>query len=148
MGRTDYERKLEDALSAIATGMDKSGSDGFCVTICLAGKDLDAVQKHAIPMPYGWRAEIMSIARGYATEASDAIETLDIGVLDGDEDAYIAATSIPIFAIGNTVARLTKVAGVSGYTAIPGTGAALVVVTTTNGSVGIADFFITIRFYK
>jgi hypothetical protein len=146
MSRSAYERSLEDVLSAISAG---NGSDeGFCITYCLAAKDLDAIQKHAIPMPYGWKAEIMDVSRAYASEASDAIESLDIGVLDGDEDAYLAATLIPIFAIGNTVARLTKVAGVSGYTAIPGTGAAIVVVTTSAGTVGIADFFITIRFYR
>lgn len=146
MSRSKFEAQLQDALGAVADGLDSLGS--FCVTFCLAGKDLDAAQKHAIPMPYGWKAEIVDISRGYATEASDAAEALDIGVLDGDEDAYIDGTVIPIFAIGNTVERLTPVAGVSGYTAIPGTGANLVVTTTSAGSVGIADFNITIRFYK
>lgn len=146
MSRTAYERRLQDVLSAIAES--NGADDGFCITYCLAGKDLDAAQKHAIPMPFGWKAEIMDISRSYATEASDAAEALDIGVLDGDEDAYIDGTVVPIFAIGNTIERLTKVAGVAGYTAIPGTGAALVVVTTSAGSTGIADFNITIRYYR
>lgn len=146
MSRSRYEQQFRDALEAIGTGADRA--EGFCVTFTLAGKDLDAAQKHAIPMPFGWKAEIVDVSRSYATEASDAAEALDIGVLDGDEDAYIDGTVIPVFAIGSTLERLTLVAGVSGYTAIPGTGAALVVVTTSAGTVGIADFLVTLRFYK
>lgn len=146
MSRSKFEREFEDVLSALAAG---AGNDeGFCVTFTLAGKDLDTAQKHAIPMPLGWKAEIMSVARGYASEASDAAEALDIGVLDGDEDAYLDGVVVPIFAIGNDIERLTLVAGTAGYTAIPGTGAAIVVVTTSAGTVGIADFLITIRFYR
>lgn len=146
MSRSLYEARLEQVLEAMS---ESNGADnGFCVTFTLAGKDLDAVQKHAIPMLFGWKAEIMDISRAWATEASDAAEALDIGVLDGDEDAYIDGTVVPIFAIGNTLERLTKVAGIAGYTAIPGTGAAIVVVTTSAGTVGIADFLVTIRFYR
>lgn len=145
-GRSVYEARLQDVLSALAAG--NGADEGFCVTFVLAGKDLDAAQKHAIPMPYGWKAEIMDVSRSYASEASDAAEALDIGILDGDEDCYVDGAVIPIFAIGNTIERLTLVDGVTGHDAIPGTGATLVVTTTSAGSVGIADFNVTIRFFR
>lgn len=145
MGRSEFERKLEDVLSAAVLGAQKGES--FCVTYKLARKDHDAAWKAAVPMLIGYKAEIMSILRFDASEASDVAETLDIGVLDGDEDAYVDGAVVPIFAIGSSD-RVAPIAGVAGYTAIPGTGAALVVTGTSAGTVGITSYAITIRFYK
>lgn len=145
-GRSQYEARLLDVLDDISSGANADRKTNFCVTYKLAQKDHDAAWKAALPMILGYKAEIVSILQYNITEAFDVAETLDVGVLDGDEDAYLDGATVPVLGIGASQ-RVGFVAGVGGYAAIPATGAAIVVTGTSAGTVGICDYAITIRYY-
>lgn len=144
--RTKVENQLDNLIDSLATGLGKHGANSFCVTHKISQRSNAAAWKFALPAMLGYKAEIMSILQYNITTAQDAAETLDVGELDGVETAYVAAAPVPVVAIGGSQ-RLALVAGATGYTAIP-QNKTFVVRGTSAGTVGVADYAITIRYYR
>ena len=152
MSRKSYEQAVETALQEIQTAEESIGSvptgrGGFCVTYKFPQIDWgNAIEVRNIVPPLGFRGEVLSAVITNTTEVHSNAETFDLGIDGGDTNAYLAASTVAVVAVGASV-RAGLVAGVTGYTAIPNTGAELVVTTTSAGTTGISDLSITIRYY-
>lgn len=152
MSRIKFERDLETALQEIETAAESIGSDptgrgGFCVTYKFPQIDWgNAAEVRNIVPPLGFRGEVLSAVITNVTEVHDSAETFNLGIDGGDTDAYLALSTVAAVAVGASV-RAGLVAGASGYTAIPNTGAELVLTTTSAGATGISDLHLTIRYY-
>lgn len=146
MSRAQYERDLELVLDQIEEGA--GVLDSFCVTLRIPQRDFgNAAWKHALPRVHGHRADIVSVLVHNVTEAFNAAETIDIGILDGDEDVNVDGATLPAAIAIGASERATLVAGSAGYTGVAVSTSPWVVSGTSAGTTGIADVSVTIRYY-